>query len=159
MGGEMNEPDVPRPPSGGNCQNGQRVCIDANRTGVCREGSDVYEDVQTCPAGASCTQGVCVSDCQVGRKVRSYVGCEYWSVDLDNYPDPFGDPASVPHAVAISNTSDEVAQIRIEGPQGVALERPEFEIPPNDLAVYTFPRLDIDGTGIFDERFALYPTA
>ena len=53
MGGEMNEPDVPRPPSGGNCQNGQRVCIDANRTGVCREGSDVYEDVQTCPAGAS----------------------------------------------------------------------------------------------------------
>ena len=75
---------------------------------------------------------------------------EYWSVDLDNYPDQFSFPDSIPHAVVISNTSDLPAMVTVEGPEGVALMAPQFTVDAGDLAVFTFPRLDVDGTGIFD---------
>ena len=132
-------------PAPGNCVPGEPVCADVTRSGICQD-DNTLDMITPCPAGASCRAGTCLSDCQLGRKVRSYVGCEYWSVDLDNYPDPAGNPAAVPHAVAISNTSDAVARIVLERPEGVALNNPEFELEPNDLAVFTFPRLDIDGT-------------
>ena len=43
-------------------------------------------------------------------------------------------------------------------PAGVPLADPQFEIEPGAIYVYTFPRLDIDGTGIFDRAFQIRST-
>ena len=143
----------------GECAEGFRVCINDTTIGECRLDQGGYVPVGECRSGSVCMGGTCESDCNVDGKVPSNVGCEYWSVDLDNYPDPFSnDPSSVPHAVAISNTSEHEATVTIEGPPGVALQRPQFNIPAGDVFVYTFPRLDIDGTGIFDRAFRIRST-
>ena len=62
---------------------------------------------------------------------------EYWSVDLDNYPDPFSnDPSSVPHAIVISNTSEAPASVTVEGPGGVTLVDPDFVVADGDVHVF-----------------------
>jgi hypothetical protein len=141
------------------CAAGFRICLDDSTVGECARDESGYIPVRACRADSVCVDGACDSACNVQGKVPSNVGCEYWSVDLDNYPDPFSnDPSSVPHAIAISNTSDGVATVTIEGPPGVPLQGPRFDIAPGDISVYTFPRLDIDGTGIFDRAFRVRST-
>ncbi|MGC6417849.1 MAG: IgGFc-binding protein [Bradymonadia bacterium] len=142
-----------------NCAAGPMICLDENTVGACARDESGYVPVRECDADSPCMNGVCESACNTTGKVPSNVGCEYWSVDLDNYPDPFSDdPSAVPHAVAISNTSEAPATVTIDGPIGVVLIRPQFQIPPGDVFVYTFPRLDIDGTGIFDRAFRIRST-
>lgn len=64
-----------------------------------------------CKSGAVCLGGTCLSLCESNLKIASNVGCEYWSVDLDNDPSapPLGGnpdgltPEMVPHSVVIAN--------------------------------------------------------
>ncbi len=142
-----------------NCADGFRICLDEQTVGECRRDESGYIPIRRCESDSPCVDGNCDSDCNASGKVPSNVGCEYWSVDLDNYPDPFAnDPSSIPHAVAISNTSTNPAIVTVEGPLGVDLVRPQFQIEPGAVFVYTFPRLDIDGTGIFDRAFRIRAT-
>ena len=138
------------------CTLGELVCLDAQTVGACRRDESGFTAVRTCVEGSPCVNGRCESSCNPAGKIPSNVGCEYWSVDLDNYPDPFsGFPDSIPHVVVVSNTSDLPAMVTVEGPEGVSLVDPEFTVDANDLHVFTFPRLDIDGTGIFDRAFKI----
>mgnify|MGYP001266511438 CR=1 FL=1 len=141
------------------CVVGEHVCIDDRTVGGCRRDETGYIPIRTCDEGSVCENGRCASSCNPLGKVPSNIGCEYWSVDLDNYPDPFSnDPSSVPHAVVISNTSTVPATVTIEGPAGVPLVDPQFVVADGDVHVFTFPRLDIDGTGIFDRAFKINST-
>jgi len=96
-----------------------------------------------------------VSECTLRGKDPTYIGCTYWSVDLDNYPDPFGDPSAVPHAVVVANPSSELARVTVSTRANVRLAADAFEVPPGEVRVYTFPRLDVDGTGITNHSFKL----
>jgi hypothetical protein len=141
------------------CGPGLFACIDDRTIGACRRDGSGFIPARTCDADSPCVDGRCESTCNPEGKIASNIGCEYWSVDLDNYPDPFSnDPSSVPHAVVISNTSSDPAMVTIEGPAGVPLVDPEFVVDAGDLHVFTFPRLDIDGTGIFDRAFKINAT-
>ena len=68
---------------------------------LCREGGDA--------AGAAC-----VELCEVVRKERTYLGCEYWAVDLDNAFVPggsqsgFHDAQGRQFAVVVSNVNPEL---------------------------------------------------
>lgn len=141
------------------CVLGELICLDENTIGSCRRDESGFIPVRTCASNSPCIDGRCESPCNPIGKVPSNVGCEYWSVDLDNYPDQFsGFPDAVPHAVVISNTSDLPAMVTVEGPEGVPLVNPQFTVNAGDLSVFTFPRLDIDGTGIFDRAFKINAT-
>jgi hypothetical protein len=140
------------------CPPGQRVCSDRATVSVCNETGTAFEEARDCPAGAGCSGGECVSWCVIGGKDPDYVGCTYWSLDLDNYPDPFGDPAAVPHAVVISNPSSAQALITIDTLADIPLGEPQFTVEPGSVRTYTFPRLDVDGTGITDHAFRIEST-
>lgn len=78
---------------------------------TCTPDGQGYGEVVNCKSGAQCFGGKCVSLCEANLKFISNIGCEYWTVDLDNYPDPFSvgfnnkglNPEQIPHSIVISN--------------------------------------------------------
>lgn len=137
------------------CAPGQPACAGERTLGTCNEDGTAVLPGEDCPSGAACRGGVCRSECLLAGKTPSYIGCEYWSVDLDNYPDPFGDPAAVPHAVVIGNPSASTAHVQIGTQANVRLPANMLEVPAGEVRAFTFPRLDVDGTGITNHSFRL----
>lgn len=102
------------------CRPGKRRCQNESLLEECNEEGTRWVAVQDCKTGSRiCQDNVgptgaqCVELCEVVRKERSYLGCEYWAVDLDNAFVP-GDSASGFHdaqgkqfAVVVSNVSTE----------------------------------------------------
>ena len=103
-----------------------------------------------CDDQTICQGGECQSGCALASKLNTYIGCEYWTIDLDNYPDPFTVPMpnEVPHSVVLSNSSTETAQIQFETRSGVGISIADPTVPPGESRSFTMPRLDVDGSGI-----------
>ncbi len=84
-------------------------CTPGSKTSfhTCLPDGSAYGDATDCKTGSYCFGGKCVSLCEQGVKFGGNVGCEYWSVDLDNDPGavPLSTvvPEMVPHSVVISN--------------------------------------------------------
>lgn len=86
-------------------------CTGKSTFHTCLPDGSGWDGGSDCKSGAYCLGGKCVSLCETNLKIASNVGCEYWSVDLDNDPSkpPLGGnpdgltPEMVPHSVVISN--------------------------------------------------------
>lgn len=97
------------------------ACTDKSKFHVCKDDGSGYGDVTDCKSGAFCLGGTCASLCEQNIKFASNVGCEYWSVDLDNDPskppiqlNPDGlTPEMVPHSVVIANPGVAEAEITV----------------------------------------------
>jgi len=90
------------------CTPGITTCDGAITFKTCVEDGSAFGPTTSCKPGASCFGGKCVSLCEANLKIASNVGCEYWSADLDNFPDPFSliggkQPDLVPHSIVVSN--------------------------------------------------------
>ncbi len=75
------------------------VACDPDLGNVC-QGDDIHQCngdgtigslVDTCPPG-TCTGGHCVDLCAEAAASNSYIGCEYWPVDLHNAIEVLGEP-------------------------------------------------------------------
>jgi len=107
---------------------------------------------------AVCYHGECVSVCTASDK--SYIGCEYFAVDLDNANVPCSngmcDASASQFAVVVSNPhpQNEVVYIVTTGPTTfnsdtcTASENVTMAgtLPPKGLAVLNLPRRDVNGT-------------
>ncbi len=94
------------------CTPGIGECASSSTVRICLGDGSGYGDPVPCEAGTTCTAGRCLNLCEADIKQNTNVGCEYWSVDLDN--DPTHNPAlpnqptpeMFPHSVVISNPND-----------------------------------------------------
>lgn len=128
-----------------------RQCDGGDAYQVCNADGTGYETSQTCPEGTLCSNGACVTQCELGKYRSSYVGCEYWTLDLDQYTDPATNPKpdEIPHSVVISNPGTLPATVIFRAmEQGVSVSVPDPVVPPMSSRAFTMPRLDISGTGI-----------
>lgn len=93
------------------CTPGIAQCTSSGTYQVCAADGSGYGEEQPCGPDTTCLGGKCLSLCEADIKYNTNVGCEYWSVDLDN--DPTHHPAlpnqptpeMFPHSVVISNPS------------------------------------------------------
>ncbi|MBH25308.1 MAG: hypothetical protein CMH57_12830 [Myxococcales bacterium] len=122
-----------RPP----CQPGRVTCYDRESTWSCLEDGSGFTDPVACPLGQECEEGACQDLCTLNKKLSSYIGCEYWSLDLDNYDDALGQP----HAIVISNPNEELtADIAITRGYGEPVETDgPMRLPPGEQGIYLMP--------------------
>jgi hypothetical protein len=129
------------------------------------EGSDVVEceadgggttTVETCDAsvGDTCVAGACITLCEWAEAARSSIGCRFYGVDLEQYPD---DHVWLPYAIAMSNVDETfTADVRIDrltyGAWDTFAER---AIEPGSLAVVELPNAQLSGTDIGDYAYRI----
>ncbi|HTJ42292.1 MAG TPA: IgGFc-binding protein [Kofleriaceae bacterium] len=73
------------------CSPGIDYCV-GNDVHSCTAQGDDGGVTMTCPSNQTCSSGKCVDPCADAAANRSYIGCEYWAVDLDNAFEVFGVP-------------------------------------------------------------------
>ncbi len=138
------------------CIRGTLRCRDDDVIQRCNDAGTEWVDHSDCKGsetGKVCRLGVCIGLCELNSKLSSYIGCEYWAVDLDNAFVPsnnesgYSDAAGAPWAIVISNTSTKYpARVEIDCKYGPVTRdhwgNPlDFSpIPPMTLRIFTIAR-------------------
>src|SRR5688500_2304077 len=71
------------------CQPGTTVCENGN-VHTCDDAGNVGAETMQCTGSNICEEGMCVDACVTAAMNKSYVGCEYMAVDLDNAVEVLG---------------------------------------------------------------------
>ncbi len=115
------------------CIPGDRVCVNEDLPAICDEDGSEYVNQEACGAGSICSNGACLDPCLIAEETRSYIGCEYWPVELENnllYDDDETSTPDAPFAVVLANPQEEPASITVYTPEGDVMESvPEVFIP------------------------------
>lgn len=132
------------------CEQGATRCLDVTSQEVCNDAG-AWVTGGACPLGSECFNGTCEELCELNKKVSSYIGCEYWSVDLDNYDDAL----SQPHAIVVTNPNPTLTAkvtlnagysdtVLLKGAGGIPFD---LTIPPGEARIYSIsPGYDHSGT-------------
>lgn len=129
----------------------------------CNPDGTGSDRVATCDAqlGDVCHGGDCIDACTLAAQSRSYEGCEYWAVDLDNAVTATqGSAAAQQFSVVLSNSSVLVADVTVEimctarDAASPALQCTEgqphvveaFNIAPHDLKIVNLDPREVDGS-------------
>ncbi|MFT7578600.1 MAG: hypothetical protein ACI9MR_000258 [Myxococcota bacterium] len=143
-----------------------RRCDPTNEqvTQECVADGSGYEVYQTCNGfDEICTGQFCEQICAANIKFKSYIGCDYWGVDLDNAFVPGGnegffDAQGAQYAIVVANPPDAIlgALVEINQLEGGVKEPVPFDsngdplplepLLPGELRVYRLPRRDVNGT-------------
>lgn len=133
------------------CMPGQAKCLSAEVIQFCGDDG-TWADSSDCGGGKTCVGGKCLNECLSDPKWNnSYIGCEYWSLDLDNYPDPYSptQPDEAPHGIILGNPGTATATITFKSfATDVPFNLLMTTVEPGDIRVIELPRMDIDGSVI-----------
>ena len=133
------------------CIPGETRCQDPEVLLRCEEDGSGWVYDQDCPDGEVCSIADCVGGCEAQVKNPSYIGCTYWTVDLDQYHDPMTNPKpdEVPHTVVIANPGEFMATILFEPADPlVSVNVADPYVPPGESRAFVLPRWDVDGSGV-----------
>ncbi len=142
------------------CRPGTFTC-EGNWLARCRADGMGGDPIQECEIeeGDVCHEGRCMNACKAAEEERSYMGCEYWPVDLDNATISQAQSAAAQqYAVAVSNVGFIKARVAVyinTAPVGWPVEEElvsETVLAPDELHVFLLPPREVDGShsGLFD---------
>lgn len=106
------------------CIPGQGRCLEDGAREACNAMGTQWESLEKCKGAEQCEAGNCLDRCALSELTRSYVGCEYWSVELDNAllnnEGKLPADREPPFAIVLANTStDYDALVNIYSEEGV----------------------------------------
>ncbi|MCO4764213.1 MAG: IgGFc-binding protein [Myxococcales bacterium] len=133
------------------CAPGQKICDGKTKVKTCKLDGSGFEVSQDCKSGAYCLGGTCVSLCETNLKVASNVGCEYWSIDLDNANDKssliFGGktPQDTPHSVVVANPGIFDATVKWDLPAPFSVSFANNVVPAGKSREFKMPVMNVDG--------------
>lgn len=116
------------------CIPGNRRCEGEDQPQLCDEAGGGFVDQEACADGAICEGGFCLNRCELAERRNSYIGCEYWAVELENHllddteeGETLPEDQKPPFAIVLANTSTSYdARISVKiGPDTYAEAVPE----------------------------------
>ena len=132
---------------------------------ICNSDGTAWEATEPCAPGLRCVSGTCLSPCEENAKETSFLGCDYWALDLDNVekdcnPDGTCDrgecndvtnkcepsAASQQFAVTVSNPNPEPVEVTVTNAATVTTDT--VTVPASTVQVINLDRLDVNGPGI-----------
>lgn len=137
------------------CQPGLPGCDEQGRPAVCNEDGTAWIPNDECDAsvGEACRNGACENLCEVALEERSYLGCEFYTVDLDNAVVDSGNAAAQQYAVVVSNPGDVEVSVSVERnlarpgePAEIETLVDALEIAPGDLETFELPAWEVDSS-------------
>lgn len=127
------------------CAPGTKLC-QGDVAMACNDAGTGMEPADDCGAkGQACLGGLCVNPCQGDIKSNTYVGCDFWAVDLDNAIEASGgtvyDAQNQQYAVVVSNTASGPAAVTVSfGTKGQANYKSKtYSVPAKALQVINLP--------------------
>ncbi|GAB5550381.1 MAG: IgGFc-binding protein [Sandaracinaceae bacterium] len=139
------------------CRPDDVFCV-GNDVVVCNGEGTAYEVMEECELeeGFVCDVNRCKNLCELAIEERSYQGCEFYGVDLDNAAIDRGlDASGQQYSIVVSNPGGfptEVVVERNDAPVGEEPSLTEVErvtVLPGDLEVLNLPRREVDGSSSF----------
>lgn len=143
------------------CGDNEKSCLDVSTVGQCAADGKSFEFFDDCGEGAVCVGGKCLSGCEALVKYnKSYIGCEYWATDLDQYDESaigglipgMKNPPDAPWGITISNPGKVEAAITfvttlpaIQAELDKILDK---TVPAGNAKAFTLPTMNVDGTEI-----------
>ena len=132
---------------------------------ICNEDGDSWSLSDRCDPGLTCESGACLSPCEENAKVASFLGCDYWALDLDNIEERCSagecregqtcnttrnvcepSAASQQFSVSVSNPNEEEITVTITN-SGTAASFTETVAGQTAQSIL-LERLDVNGSGI-----------
>lgn len=123
------------------CVPGTKQCNGDIAMACNNDGSAMAEDEDCSKKGLTCVGGLCVNACASDVKSNTYVGCDFWAVDLDNAIEGSYDAQNKQYAVVVSNTSDTPATVTVSlGKEGTPqYKKKDFNVAGKGLQVLNLP--------------------
>lgn len=94
------------------CIPGNRTCEGDTQPLLCNQAGDEFVAQEECTDGSRCEDGFCLNRCELAERRNSYIGCEYWAVELENHllndtedGEALPDDELPPYALVLANTS------------------------------------------------------
>ncbi len=120
------------------CLPGASEC-EGDKVLVCNETGDGKEEVETCDGlqGVTCNAdlGACEGACSAGSLGLSYIGCDYYPTVLQQH-DSYNTAPGTQYAVAVSNTSNKIANITITRGANMVVQQ---MVAANSVQLITLP--------------------
>jgi hypothetical protein len=123
-------------------------CVGTDEIWQCNEDGTSGMQVGTCEGDLVCHAGACQSPCEAAAGAPSNLGCDFWSVDLDND----SGIADTQYAVIVANNNDADAGVRVTkniARVGDPLEEVEVLtaiVPAHGVARLDLPQREVDGS-------------
>ncbi len=139
------------------CQPGSVQCKGTGAVEKCKDDGSAYEIDELCGEGHTCKEAKCVTACDADIKENTYIGCEYWAIDLDNIEGGLFQNV----AVVVSNPSPtDTATITINNfSTSTDLSLPTQAVPPLGQQIYELPKgYDLNGSVLTNKTFRLKST-
>lgn len=142
------------------CTPGTRACGgDGFDIVLCRSDGSGLDAVARCQPeqGLVCGGGQCANACDVAQSTRTYEGCDYWAVDLDNaVVADQGAAAAQQYAVVVTNPLEVPATVTVEVNDALPGEAPLIRqvaevhlarvVGGGDLAIINLDAREVDGS-------------
>ena len=145
------------------CTPGNQICKGFTQTQVCNADGSAWVDGEPCVQGGVCFDGKCLSPCESNIKDGSYLGCEYWSMDLDNIEDSefqvVGLVVSVP---ANKSATDVVITNNATGQKlsAAQLSVASTFVDTGQVKIFQLPLgFDVDGSALTQNTFRIQTTS